>query len=150
MRARRWRGPGTGPCRRGPSGFDADKDVVSCGRPWLDTEIVIADPHSMQRCPAGSIGEIWVAGASVARGYRNRPELSAETFSAHLTDTGKVHTFGPEISASSATASCSSTAASRTSSSSAVRTTIRRTSSRPCRTAILASVRPAARHSQST
>ena len=89
MRARRWRGPGRGPCRRGPFGFHADQDLVSCGRPRLDTEIVIADPHSMQRCPAGSIGEIWVAGASVARGYRNRPELSAATFSAHLTDTGE-------------------------------------------------------------
>ena len=71
------------------SGSTRIKDLVSCGRPWLDTEIVIADPHSMQRCPAGSIGEIWVAGASVARGYRNRPELSAETFGAHLTDTGE-------------------------------------------------------------
>ena len=80
MPARRWRGAGTALRRRGRSDSKRIKDLVSCGRPWLDTEIVIADPHSMQRCPAGSIGEIWVSGASVARGYRNRPELSAETF----------------------------------------------------------------------
>ncbi|MGC5054156.1 fatty acyl-AMP ligase [Micromonospora sp. DT48] len=42
--------------------------VVSCGRP-RDVEVLIADPGTGEALPAGSIGEIWVRGPSVCRGY---------------------------------------------------------------------------------
>src|SRR5262249_10607591 len=38
------------------------------------------------RVPDGSVGEVWVRGPSVARGYWNRPELTEETFRAQLAD----------------------------------------------------------------
>ncbi|UFP94725.1 fatty acyl-AMP ligase [Gloeobacter morelensis] len=62
--------------------------LVGCGRPWLGQEVVIADPTHWTLCPPGQVGEIWVAGPSVARGYWNRPAESAATFGARLADTG--------------------------------------------------------------
>jgi acyl carrier protein len=40
-------------------------------------------------CPPGRVGEIWVAGASVAQGYWNSPEATADTFRARLADSGE-------------------------------------------------------------
>lgn len=37
-----------------------------------------------RRCPPGTVGEIWVAGLSVAAGYWNRPDENARTFAARL------------------------------------------------------------------
>jgi acyl-CoA synthetase (AMP-forming)/AMP-acid ligase II len=65
------------------------RHLVGCGRPWIDTEVVIADPETLVRCPAGRVGEIWTKGGSVAAGYRNRPELTRETFQAYLADSGE-------------------------------------------------------------
>jgi acyl-CoA synthetase (AMP-forming)/AMP-acid ligase II len=60
--------------------------LVSCGRPWQGQKIVIVNPDTQTRCPEGRVGEIWVAGPSVAAGYWNRPEESERTFRAFLTD----------------------------------------------------------------
>ena len=57
---------------------------VSCGRTLGDTELAIVDPHTARRVQTGSIGEIWLAGPSVARGYWNHPEATAQTFNATL------------------------------------------------------------------
>lgn len=62
------------------------RDLVSCGRSLPDEEIRIVDPESRLPCGPGEIGEIWVAGPSVARGYWGRPAESAETFGARLAD----------------------------------------------------------------
>ena len=61
---------------------------MSCGRTWLDQQIVIADPESLARCPAGQVGEIWIKGDSVALGYWNQPEETEVTFQARLADSG--------------------------------------------------------------
>ncbi|HYU34724.1 MAG TPA: amino acid adenylation domain-containing protein, partial [Thermoanaerobaculia bacterium] len=58
----------------------AVRRFVSCGRPWLDQRIVIADPESGQPCGEGEVGEVWVAGPSVTGGYWNRPEETATSF----------------------------------------------------------------------
>jgi acyl-CoA synthetase (AMP-forming)/AMP-acid ligase II len=63
------------------------KHLVGCGRPWLDTEIAIVNPETLTRCPSDRVGEIWVAGSSVAQGYWNKPEESQKTFAAYLADT---------------------------------------------------------------
>ena len=39
-------------------------------------------------CPPGRIGEVWISGPNIARGYWNRLEESESVFSAHLADTG--------------------------------------------------------------
>jgi acyl-CoA synthetase (AMP-forming)/AMP-acid ligase II len=58
--------------------------VVGCGRPWLEQEVCVVEPESRVRLPDGSVGEIWVRGPSVARGYWNRPDATEETFQARL------------------------------------------------------------------
>jgi 8-amino-7-oxononanoate synthase len=61
--------------------------LVASGRP--EQEVVIVDPDSLERCAPGTIGEIWVAGPSVAHGYWNRPQESAATFEATLAGTNE-------------------------------------------------------------
>jgi amino acid adenylation domain-containing protein/non-ribosomal peptide synthase protein (TIGR01720 family) len=52
---------------------------VPLGRPVGSTRIVLAD-RDLQPVPLGALGEICVGGTAVARGYRGRPELTAEWF----------------------------------------------------------------------
>ena len=54
-------------------------DVLSIGRPLPGYTAHVLD-DDWQPVPAGSTGELYVGGAAVARGYRNRPELTAERF----------------------------------------------------------------------
>ena len=63
--------------------------LVGCGETLSDQEIVIADPDTLASRAPREIGEIWVRGPSIAMGYLNRPEESARTFDAHLSDTGE-------------------------------------------------------------
>ena len=58
--------------------------IVGCGHIIEGQRVVIVDPETRKRCAPDEIGEIWVSGPSVARGYWNRPEESASTFQAHL------------------------------------------------------------------
>ncbi|NES18231.1 MAG: AMP-binding protein [Symploca sp. SIO3E6] len=64
------------------------RTLVSCGRSYLNHNVVIADPQSLTLCEEDQVGEIWVSGASVTSGYWQRPELTKETFGAYLADTG--------------------------------------------------------------
>ncbi len=63
--------------------------LVSCGTSEIGTRILIVHPETRRICAAGEIGEIWVAGETVAPGYWQRPEETRETFEAHLADTGE-------------------------------------------------------------
>lgn len=63
--------------------------LVGSGAASLDTEIVIVHPETRRRCASDEVGEIWVRSASVAAGYWMRDEETAETFRAHLADTGE-------------------------------------------------------------
>jgi acyl-CoA synthetase (AMP-forming)/AMP-acid ligase II len=63
--------------------------LVGCGRPWLDQKVEIVDPDSPRRCPPRRVGEIWVAGPSVAAGYWNRPDENAYIFGARLPDSNE-------------------------------------------------------------
>ena len=45
--------------------------IVSCGIPAEESRLKIVDPESLEECPREVIGEIWVSGPSVAKGYWN-------------------------------------------------------------------------------
>lgn len=64
------------------------RHLVSCGRVAIGVEVRIVDPETRQPCPPNRIGEIWVGGGSVAKGYWMRPEATRETFEGYL-DTGE-------------------------------------------------------------
>ncbi|MFN6566003.1 aminotransferase class I/II-fold pyridoxal phosphate-dependent enzyme [Dendronalium sp. ChiSLP03b] len=71
---------------------DVDRDqrkLVSCGHPWLNQTVAIVDPVSLTECETGQVGEIWVAGESVAQGYWNRAEETQKTFGAYFADSGE-------------------------------------------------------------
>jgi acyl-CoA synthetase (AMP-forming)/AMP-acid ligase II/acyl carrier protein len=58
--------------------------IVGCGWTEIDTEIRIVDPVSLQDCSSNTVGEIWVSGSTVSKGYWNNPEATQETFQAFL------------------------------------------------------------------
>ena len=63
--------------------------LVGCGEAGAGHEVCIVDPERLTSCEAGTVGEIWVAGPSVANGYWNRGQETADTFEARIADTGK-------------------------------------------------------------
>ena len=60
--------------------------LVGCGRPRLSHKIKIVNPETHDECGPDVVGEIWLRGPSVAAGYWNRPQETAETFQARLRD----------------------------------------------------------------
>ncbi|MGD9485849.1 amino acid adenylation domain-containing protein [Streptomyces sp. TRM70308] len=69
-----------------PGGDEDRSELVCCGRPLPGNDVVIADPDTRNAAAEGRVGEIWVSGPSVAAGYWNRPQDTAEVFEAHLSD----------------------------------------------------------------
>ncbi|TDD40120.1 amino acid adenylation domain-containing protein, partial [Actinomadura sp. KC06] len=57
----------------------ARAELVSIGRPIPATTMYVLDAL-MQPVPAGVVGEIYIGGAGVTRGYVNRPDLTAERY----------------------------------------------------------------------
>ncbi|MEG4072283.1 amino acid adenylation domain-containing protein [Microcoleus sp. Pol14C2] len=63
------------------------RTLVGCGFPEFGTKVAIVNPETLTQCQPHEVGEIWVAGETVARGYWNRPEETEKTFQAYLSDT---------------------------------------------------------------
>ena len=60
--------------------------LVSCGLRYSNEEVIIVDLDTRCEKEPGGVGEIWVRGPSVSRGYWNKPEETKETFAAYLAD----------------------------------------------------------------
>ncbi len=58
--------------------------VVNSGRVAAGQRVEIVDTETLKPCAPGEVGEIWVAGPSVAAGYWNRPEETERTFRARM------------------------------------------------------------------
>ncbi|MDD5034785.1 MAG: amino acid adenylation domain-containing protein, partial [Methylococcaceae bacterium] len=72
-----------------PDTPDRGQSLVGCGQAWAEQKLLIVDPESRTSCPENRVGEIWVSGRSVARGYWERQEENLEIFAARLSDTGE-------------------------------------------------------------
>ncbi|HEV2845439.1 MAG TPA: amino acid adenylation domain-containing protein, partial [Thermoanaerobaculia bacterium] len=57
-------------------------DRLPIGRPIRNVEVYILEPNG-HPAPVGVPGELLVGGVGLARGYRNRPDLTAERFVPH-------------------------------------------------------------------
>ncbi len=55
------------------------ESTIAIGKPIDNTQIYILDSN-LQLAPIGATGEIYIGGLGLARGYRNRPDLTSERF----------------------------------------------------------------------
>lgn len=73
-----------GDVRPAAAGAPGSATFVASGVLDGESRIAIVEPASRRPAPADRIGEIWIAGPSVALGYWRRPAETAATFHAHL------------------------------------------------------------------
>jgi amino acid adenylation domain-containing protein len=60
------------------------RELVASGRCPEGQRVEVVDPETGAPCAPGWVGEVWIAGPSVARGYWRRRELTAAAFGAQL------------------------------------------------------------------
>jgi 8-amino-7-oxononanoate synthase len=58
--------------------------LVSSGRSILEQEIKIVNSETFEELESNEVGEIWVNGKNIAKGYWNKPEKTKETFKAQI------------------------------------------------------------------
>ena len=66
---------------------------VTIGRPIANTKIYILNSR-MEPVPIGSLGELYIGGDGVTRGYLNRPDLTSEKFISNPFGEGRLYKTG--------------------------------------------------------
>ncbi|MDZ7743384.1 MAG: AMP-binding protein [Bacteroidota bacterium] len=64
-------------------------DHVGVGHPWIDTKIRIVNPDTLLECAGDEVGEVWVAGSIVTKGYWSKPQETEDAFHAYIKETGE-------------------------------------------------------------
>jgi acyl-CoA synthetase (AMP-forming)/AMP-acid ligase II len=67
-----------------PAGHDDGHRVVGCGRNIIGQRIAIVDPETRRRLEADHIGEVWVGGPHICKGYWSNPATTRSTFRARI------------------------------------------------------------------
>ncbi len=70
-----------------PSETAGSKAIVGCGRQWLDTEVLIVNPETLTPCQPHEVGEIWVLGSGIGKGYWEQEQETLDTFQGLLKGT---------------------------------------------------------------
>lgn len=73
-------------------GTHVDTETIPIGRPIDNTRIHVVNRHG-EAVPTGGIGEIWISGLALARGYRNSPRETAEHFGPIMTEAGPARAY---------------------------------------------------------
>src|SRR5262245_16910506 len=67
-----------------PAGQADSQIFVGCGRAVVGERIAIVDPKNLDRLDADQVGEVWVCGTHVAKGYWRNEVATRETFTAQI------------------------------------------------------------------
>ncbi|NUM52063.1 MAG: fatty acyl-AMP ligase [Candidatus Hydrogenedentes bacterium] len=70
-------------------GAPGSRTLVSSGASHLQTRTIIVDSETGIQCKPGTVGEIWVSGPTVAKGYYNNERETERVFNARLSDTSE-------------------------------------------------------------
>jgi thioester reductase-like protein len=70
-------------------GEEKSESFVGCGQALPDHKILIVNPELLTVCSPDEVGEIWVSGPGVAKGYWNKPNETEDTFKGYVSTTGE-------------------------------------------------------------
>ena len=73
--------------------IEADAERITIGQPLPNVSVHLLDPH-LEPVAKGSVGEIYIGGAGVARGYLNRHDLNRARFLPDPLSTGRLFKSG--------------------------------------------------------
>ena len=73
--------------------FGTNPEPQCIGRPVANVSFYVLSPNKLL-LPQGAIGELYIGGAGLTRGYLNRPELTAEVFMANPFGPGRLYKTG--------------------------------------------------------
>lgn len=65
---------------------EASLELACCGPAMAGSEARIVDPATGEPLPDGAVGEVWLRGPHIAKGYIDNPEATEATFGGRLDD----------------------------------------------------------------
>ena len=65
------------------------RSLTGCGHPAHEQILRVVSPETFRPCESNEVGEIWIKGPNVAKGYWNNPAQSKEIFKAKIARTGE-------------------------------------------------------------